>query len=314
MSAAPEPPAPEESALLAAFAASAPAGSPAWQLADALDRIEAPDGGDVPWTGVPPDVWRRGRAARVGERLAGEALEALAAAMAADVRAVTAAQRARSDRRFDAALEALRLVTARLERLERAARPVAEATVTAVVPPPDVSARLGELAGWLGPVPEGGAPVVVGESGAGAMVRALREAGWDATGVEPRGPLVWDAFRAGVDGGVLGRVADHLDSMPPAHLGGLVLAGVVDRDPLAAVVDLVARAASVLVPSAAVVVLTTERAAWEASLPAPALDLAPGRPLHPETWVDLLSRAGFDGPSWHPPTTGTVHAVVARRP
>jgi hypothetical protein len=61
-----------------------------------------------------------------------------------------------------------------------------------------------------------------------------------------------------------------------------------------------------------VVVLATDQEWWGRQLAPAARDLAPGRPLHPETWSILLRRAGASRPDWHQPQRGTVHAVVAR--
>jgi len=60
--------------------------------------------------------------------------------------------------------------------------------------------------------------------------------------------------------------------------------------------------------------VSCEPEAWRAGAPLLA-DLAPGRPLHAETWVWLLGRVGFaeasvardDGPP-------ASYAIVARRP
>ncbi|MGH9166143.1 MAG: hypothetical protein ACRDZW_11640, partial [Acidimicrobiales bacterium] len=57
-----------------------------------------------------------------------------------------------------------------------------------------------------------------------------------------------------------------------------------------------------------VVVVGTDPRAWASGAAGVvAADLAPGRPLHPETWAELLRRS-------RPPSTVTVEVVVGPRP
>ena len=84
----------------------------------------------------------------------------------------------------------------------------------------------------------------------------------------------------------------HLRRMPADSVAGVVLVGCVDRLDLAGKVGLLEQSVRVTRPGGTVVVLATDQSAWDERLPAPARDLAPGRPLHPETWSILLRRAG----------------------
>lgn len=111
---------------------------------------------------------------------------------------------------------------------------------------------------------------------------------------------------------MLDGVAHHLSSTPDRTAAGVVLLGCVDRSELAAKLDLLDQSIRVTVSGGTVAVLTVDQSAWDASLTHPARDLAPGRPLHPETWALLLRRSGADDPTWHRPVTGDVHAVTAR--
>ena len=95
-------------------------------------------------------------------------------------------------------------------------------------------------------------------------------------------------------------------------MAGVVLLGCVDRLDLVGQLGLVEQSARVVGPGGTIVVLATDQAAWAEGLSAPARDLAPGRPLHPETWSLLLHRAGAPDPVWHRPASGSLHAVVAR--
>lgn len=117
------------------------------------------------------------------------------------------------------------------------------------------------------------------------------------------------------DGGLsvsFGEVADALASTPDASVSAVVLAGAVDRLDLPGRVDLLGHALRVTAPGGVVVVLATDQAAWDRAVPVVARDLAPGRPLHPETWLLLLDRLGADDAVWHRPVEGSVHAVVGR--
>ncbi len=163
--------------------------------------------------------------------------------------------------------------------------------------------------------------VVVGESGDGTLVEALRAGGRTVRGVDPRGDSVWRSLAAeppGPDNGgtdpdiTFDDVERHLRSLPARSVAGVVLIGAVDRADLAGQLDLVDQAIRVTVSGGRVVILTVDQSGWEASLTHPARDLARGRPLHPETWLFLLSRMGIADPVWSRPPDGDVHAIVAR--
>lgn len=136
--------------------------------------------------------------------------------------------------------------------------------------------------------------VLHGECGTGALAARLAGAGADVYGVDPRD----DAAALADEQELEVRSADaldHLRSLPDGSLGGLVLSGCVDRLPLGELDELARRAAAVLVEGAPLLVVGTHPAAWSRSRSPVALDLAPGRPLHPETWEWLLATHGFDG-------------------
>jgi len=87
-------------------------------------------------------------------------------------------------------------------------------------------------------------------------------------------------------------VAEHLLDVDDDALAGLLLAGITDRAPLGTQVSLVERAARVLRRGGRIAIVASSVAAWGAANPVEA-DLAPGRPLHPETWAHLLVEHGF---------------------
>jgi hypothetical protein len=133
---------------------------------------------------------------------------------------------------------------------------------------------------------------VVAECGDGQLLRTL--AGLDVYGVEPRADLAESAALSGLDvrnDGVL----DHLRLVEAGALSGVVLVGMVDRAPVGAQVAALEHAARVVGPGGRLAVAGTSPAAWGADNPVEA-DLAPGRPLHPATWVHLLEQLGFATP------------------
>jgi hypothetical protein len=319
-----EQPGPDEEELLAAFDRLRPQGSLRWGFDDAMRRVANTDGqaaaGAAPWEGLPTDLWERGRTARIGRRFVGDVAGVLAGLLAADARRVADAAVAGVNA---ANWDALRYLAARVELLEARVDPVGLEVADLSVPAPDTGEWAEAVGTWLHPG-DSESTIFVGELGDGALLDALREAGRRVRGVDPRGASIWEAFaRAGREGQpdsadrpapelVFGEVAGRLATMPDGSAGGVVLSGCVDRLDLVGKVGLVHQAVRVTEAGGAVVLLATDQSAWDRSLPLPARDLLPGRPLHPETWLLLLRRAGAADPVWHRPVQGTVHAVVAR--
>jgi hypothetical protein len=317
-----EPPDAGEQELLAAFDRLSPRGSLQWGFDDAIRRIEHPDvesaAGAAPWNGLPDDLWERGRSARIGRRFVGDVAGVLADLLAADARvAADAAVDAVNGDRFVAAFDALRFLAARVERLESRIDPLGLEAAEWPVPVPDPSEWAHIVDTWLGPE-DPQAMVVVGESGDGSLLTALGGAGRRIVGVEPRGVSVWRAFDAVEDRGVegveivLAEVVHHLRTVPDRSAAGVVLLGCVDRLDLAGKLELLDQSVRIIRPGGTLVVLPTDQSAWDEALSIPARDLAPGRPLHPETWAMLLRRSGVADAVWHRPVSGTLHAVVAR--
>jgi len=311
--------APDEAELLAAFDRLRPQGSLQWGFDDAMRRIVEPDvsslTGAAPWKGLPDDLWERGRSALIGRRFVGDVAGVLADLLATDARSVAGAAVAGVN---EATWDALRYLAARVELLEARPDPTRLEAAELPVAPPDVGEWAEVLRSWLGPAdPE--ATVVVGESGDGALVQALHRAGYRVRGVEPRGTAAWSAFASSGDDGssalpefVIGEVIGHLRTCPAGSAHAVVLAGCVDRVDLAGNVDLLGQALRATRVGGVLVVLTTDQSAWNGALSHPARDLAPGRPLHPETWSLLLRRSGAVDVDWKRPVSGSVHAVVAR--
>jgi hypothetical protein len=309
-------PGPDEAELLAAFDRLRPQGGLQWGFDDAMRRISRPETGSsvAPWNGLPDDLWERGRSALIGRRFAGDVTRVLADLLAADARTAAAAAAAGVN---VATWDALRYLAARVDLLEARLDPARLEAAELPTKAPDPADWVGVIGSWLGP-PDPGFPVVVGESGDGTLVGAVQAAGHRVLAVEPKGESAWASLTLPAAGEgpptevVLGEVLDHLGTIPDHSCAGVVLAGCVDRVDLAAKVGLLGEALRVIRAADPVVILTVDQSAWDQGLSHPARDLAPGRPLHPETWSLLLRRSGAVGATWHRPASGTVHAVVAR--
>ena len=148
-----------------------------------------------------------------------------------------------------------------------------------------VRARLGRAGGVTG-------RVLHAECGDGALLVALGSAGLDAYGIDPGTTASDSATARGLDvrrDDVLG----HLGSVADEALTGLVLSACVDRMSLAERRRLLRLAEAKVAPGGLVAVIGTAPDAWEQRAGPVAADLAPGRPLHAETWAHLLSQVGF---------------------
>ncbi len=209
-----------------------------------------------------------------------------------------------------ASVRAMRSLGERLEMVEEQLADLAPARDDAA----DRPAVAADLGGWVSlcirHLPTRGR-VLHAECGSGALLRSLVDAGVDAYGVEPRGPLVDAAAAGGLEAWPDDPV-EHLSAVADGYLAGLVLSGCVDRLALPRQRRLIELAAAKLAPGAPLILIATHPDAWSRAVPALEVDLAPGRPLHPTTWAHLLEGARFtdvvaqDG--------GDTSALSARRP
>jgi hypothetical protein len=88
-------------------------------------------------------------------------------------------------------------------------------------------------------------------------------------------------------------IADHLRAVAPAGLGAIVLSGVVDGMASGERTQLLHLIAAKLAPGGVLVVHSLSRSSWDAADAPYEADLAPGRPLRPETWRHLLDQSGY---------------------
>lgn len=172
---------------------------------------------------------------------------------------------------------AVRLLGERVDMLEQAS-PVAA---------PRVPTTNDDLAYWTPIVVDAlngvTARVLHADAGDGALLAALIEAGFDAYGVDPSPRAELHEVRED-------EVDVHLRAVPDESLGAVVLSGCVDRIPVGAQLRLADLAAT---KAGVVIIIGRDPAAWVRSQPAVQVDLAPGRPLHADTWAHLLSERGF---------------------
>ena len=134
--------------------------------------------------------------------------------------------------------------------------------------------------------------VVVGDCGDGSLVETLGEADIDAYGVDPSDLVLESALDRGVDVRAES-VLDHLDVVSGEALGGIVLTGSVqwlrpnERERLLELVS------SRVMVDGVLVLHSASPESWAADASPVVRDLAPGHPLHPETWAHLLGSHGF---------------------
>lgn len=188
---------------------------------------------------------------------------------------------------------AMRLLGDRVTALEAASRAANRRVVDegrhvgpTVDPTPFVELVAAHLAGAEG-------RVLVGECGDGTLLRRLVDADHDAYGLDPAGAVGLE-LGAGLDirhEDVVG----HLRELADGVLGGVVLLGAPDRLPLGAQIELADRVADVLADGGHLALVAATPSGWAQGVEPVEADLAPGRPLHPDTWVHLLGERGFTG-------------------
>jgi len=134
--------------------------------------------------------------------------------------------------------------------------------------------------------------VLVADCGDGTLLGALCSAGVDAYGVDPSDLVLEPALARGLDVRSEGTI-DHLRVVAGEALGGMVLTGSLqwlrpnEREQLLELLT------TRLVVGGTLVLHSTTPEGWAASVSPVVRDLAPGRPLHAETWAHLLGSRGF---------------------
>jgi hypothetical protein len=136
--------------------------------------------------------------------------------------------------------------------------------------------------------------VLHADCGSGQIVGLLVRAGADAYGVDPAGALVDAPVAPGLDL-VQAEVIGHLRSVSAHGLGGVLLSGSVDSLATGDARLLAFLLGTRVAPGGVVVLVGTHPHSWERDATPLERDLAPGRPLYPETWCHLLAEQGATG-------------------
>lgn len=134
--------------------------------------------------------------------------------------------------------------------------------------------------------------VLVAECGDAEILAALAEGGADCYGVDPRRTLVDSALGRGLDVHP-DRVREHLSRVEPESMGAVVLTGFVERCSAGEQMEILELALTRLDDGGRLVVASRGPVSALAADPV-AADLAPGRALHPRTWVHLLAARGWE--------------------
>jgi SAM-dependent methyltransferase len=134
--------------------------------------------------------------------------------------------------------------------------------------------------------------VLHAECGNGSLVGLLIANGVDAYGVDPDQAMIEPAIERGLD--VRAEAAlEHLDVVAEEALAGIVLSGSIQwlhpnqRD------RLIGLAASRLAVDGILVLHSATPESWRRSTSPLVADLAPGHPLHPDTWTHVLAASGL---------------------
>ena len=308
---------PAERELLDGFDRLRPQGSLQWGFDDAMRRIadqSSDAAGVAPWSGLPDNLWERGRGTKAAERYMGDVIRVVADRLAQDSRQTAVGAHRQSN---EAIWDAIRDLAARVERIEDASDPLGIEAGELALPVHDLSEWGGPVAAWTGSAP-GDGPIEVGELGDRSVFEALVSSGVPVEGVDPRGRVIWDADarlgdRSAAATAVLAGVTDHLRSLPSGSRRAVVLSGCIDRLALSGKVEALDQAVRVISSGGTLVLLVVDQLAWDGDLTPPVRDLMPGRPLHPETWLQILTHRGLPDAQWHRPASGPVHAVVVRK-
>jgi len=147
--------------------------------------------------------------------------------------------------------------------------------------------------------------VLYAQARAGEVVAQLRSAGVDAYGVTGTGPRHQpgpDVRRA--------ELLEHLRAVPDGALGAVLMVGPPEAMSPHTVGPLVAELGRV---THVVVIVSEAPWWWRLRLGAVEADLAPGRPLDPDTWLHAFHGVGMAGSARYDPSGRSYRVVVRAR-
>lgn len=142
------------------------------------------------------------------------------------------------------------------------------------------------------------APILCADTADLAALRALRGAGIDAYGVrDPRGV----SGREATDGLDVRdeSLTEHASTLVEGAIGGALLEGSVQWLGPKRSDELLGWLETNMSEGAVLMIASATPQAWSRLCDPLVADLAPGRPLHPETWAHLMERHGFVEPRVH---------------
>jgi len=142
------------------------------------------------------------------------------------------------------------------------------------------------------------APVMCGDIADFATLRALRDAGVDAYGVRDSGDSSGTRAGEGLDVRNEG-LLDHARTLVQGAVGGALLEGSIQWIGPRRADELLGTLEPNMAEGTVLMVVSSTPQAWSRLRDPVLADLAPGRPLHPETWVHLMQRHGFAEPRLH---------------
>ena len=156
--------------------------------------------------------------------------------------------------------------------------------------PEDIAAR---QAGYV-ELFAGASDVIDIGCGRGEFLALLQARGVRARGIDVNESMVEVCVQQGLDA-TKADALEYLRAQPPASLGGLIAAQVVEHLDPAYLTGLLDAAYAALRPGAPIVLETINPACWFAFFESYVRDITHVRPLHPDTLKFLLQVSGFSG-------------------
>ncbi len=134
--------------------------------------------------------------------------------------------------------------------------------------------------------------ICVGEVHTGELLEYLGKSSFNVYGVEPYKSSYLEAQKKGLEVRNDDLLA-HLGVLSESVLSALIMTGCVDTYSLIKKVELLDQARRVLIKDGVLVILSSHPNTWGLDLSSVQKDFAPGHPLYPDTWQQLLKNKNF---------------------